>query len=228
MGYTASNLYTQGMDGTGRSGTVQLGVYGEYTIGQVYLDGLAGYARGDNQMQRPILIPGLQPRTALGKTIVDQFFGQLEAGYRIDLGGAAQAFVTPFGRLQASTATQAAFSETGADSLDLNIAAQTTNSLRTVVGTQLGGVIGRATTKFRLGWSHELADTSRPVTASFAGAPALSFTTAGAAAPRDGVVLGLSADAPIAEATSLYARYDGDLQGGNTNHIFSAGVRYVW
>ena len=45
---------------------------------------------------------------------------------------------------------------------------------------------------------------------------------------RDGVVLGLSADAPIAEATSLYARYDGDLQGGNTSHIFSAGVRYVW
>ena len=228
VGYTASNLYTQGMDGTGHSSAVQLGVYGEYTIGQVYLDGLAGYARGDNQMQRPILIPGLQPRTALGKTIVDQFFGQLEAGYRIELGGAAQAFVTPFGRLQASTATQAGFSETGADSLNLNVAGQTTNSLRTVVGAQLGGTIGKATSKFRLGWSHELADTSRPVTASFAGAPALSFTTAGAAAPRDGVVLGLSADAPIAEATSLYARYDGDLQGGNTNHIFSAGVRYVW
>ena len=228
VGYTASNLYTQGMDGTGYSGAVQLGVYGEYTVGQVYLDGLAGYARGDNQMQRPIVIVGLQPRTALGKTIVDQFFGQLEAGYKIELGGAAQAFVTPFGRLQASTATQAAFSETGADSLDLNVAAQTTNSLRTVVGAQLGGVIGKATMKFRLGWSHELADTSRPVTASFAGAPALSFTTAGAAAPRDGVVLGLSADAPIADATSIYARYDGDLQGGNTNHIFSAGVRYVW
>jgi outer membrane autotransporter protein len=66
------------------------------------------------------------------------------------------------------------------------------------------------------------------VTASFAGAPSLAFTTQGAAAPRDGVVLGLATDAPIAEATSLYARYDGDLSGGNTNHIFSAGVRYVW
>ena len=179
-------------------------------------------------MQRPIVIPGLQPRTALGKTTVDQFFGQLETGYKIELGGTAQAFVTPFARLQASTATQAAFSETGADSLNLNVAAQTTNSLRTVLGAQLGGAIGKASARFRLGWSHELADPSRPVTASFAGAPALSFTTQGAAAPRDGVVLGLAADAPIAEATSLYARYDGDLQGDNTNHIFSAGIRYVW
>ena len=227
-GYTAANLYTQGMDGTGHSGTVQLGLYGQFTEGQIYVDGLAGYARGQNQMQRPIVIPGLQPRTASGQTTVDQFFGQLETGYKVELGGTARAFVTPFARLQASTATQAGFTETGADSLDLTVAGQTTNSLRTVLGAVLGGNIGKATTKFRLGWSHEFADTSRPVTASFAGAPALAFTTNGAAAPRDGVVLGLSVDAPLAEQTSLYARYDGDLEGGNTSHVFSAGVRYVW
>lgn len=228
VGYTAANLYTQGMDGTGHSGTVQVGLYGQFTEGQIYVDGPAGYARGQNQMQRPIVIPGLQPRTALGQTTVDQFFGQLETGYRIELGGTAQAFLTPFVRLQASTATQAGFSETGADSLNLTVAGQTTNSLRTVLGAVLGGSIGQATTKFRLGWSHEFADTARPVTASFAGAPALSFTTTGAAAPREGAVLGLSVDAPLAEQTSLYARYDGELAGGNTSHVFSAGVRYVW
>ena len=58
--------------------------------------------------------------------------------------------------------------------------------------------------------------------------PALGFTTFGASAPRDGVVLGLKADTTIAERTSLYFRYDGDLAGTNTNHILSAGVRYVW
>jgi outer membrane autotransporter protein len=78
------------------------------------------------------------------------------------------------------------------------------------------------------GWSHEYADLSRPVTAAFAGAPALSFTTFGAQAPRDGVVLGLRANTQIAERTSLYLRYDGDLAGGNTNHVLNAGVRYVW
>lgn len=228
VGYTAANLYTQGMDGAGHSGTVQLGMYGQFTEGQAYVDGLAGYARGQNQMQRPIVIAGLQPRTASSQTTVDQFFGQLEGGYKIELGGAARAFVTPFARLQASTATQAGFTETGADSLNLTVAGQTTNSLRTVLGAVLGGNIGMATTRVRLGWSHEFADTSRPVTASFVGAPALSFTTTGAAAPREGAVLGLSVDAPLAEQTSLYARYDGELAGGNTSHIFSAGVRYVW
>jgi outer membrane autotransporter protein len=80
----------------------------------------------------------------------------------------------------------------------------------------------------RLGWSHEFADTARPVSAAFAGAPAIGFTTFGATAPRDGVVLGLGANTLVAERTSVYLRYDGDLAGGNTSHVLSAGVRYVW
>jgi hypothetical protein len=50
----------------------------------------------------------------------------------------------------------------------------------------------------RLGWSHEFADLGRPVTAAFA------------------------------ERTTVYLRYDGDLAGGNTNHILSAGIRFIW
>ena len=80
----------------------------------------------------------------------------------------------------------------------------------------------------RLGWSHEYADTSRPVTAAFAGAPVVGFTTVGATAPRDGVVLGFGANSRIAENTNIYLRYDGDLSGGASNHTISAGVRFVW
>jgi outer membrane autotransporter protein len=232
-GYSSATLYTQGIDGRGVSDTVQMGLYGEWTEDAVYLDALAGYARGDNRMWRPISISGLAPRTASGATHADQLFGQLEGGYRFDLGGTAEAFVTPFARLQASTSTQAAFTESGADSLDLNVAGQTTNSLRSVFGGQLGGGLDAGWRDklhmiFRLGWSHEYADTSRPVTASFAGASALSFTTQGAQAPRDGAIVGLSATTQVADATSLYVRYDGDLEGGNTNHTLSAGVRIVW
>ena len=42
------------------------------------------------------------------------------------------------------------------------------------------------------------------------------------------MVIGLGARTQIAEHTSLYFRYDGDLAGGNTNHVLNAGVRYVW
>jgi len=82
--------------------------------------------------------------------------------------------------------------------------------------------------RFQLGWSHEFGDTTRPVTASFAGAPAIAYTVQGAPAPTDGAILGLMATAKVGEQTSLYARYDGDLEGGTTSHVFSAGLRIVW
>jgi outer membrane autotransporter protein len=180
-------------------------------------------------MKRQILIPGLAARTAQGSTTADQFFGLLEGGYRIALDdGPANAALTPFARLQGSTTTQAAFSETGADSLDLGVAQQTTNSLRTVLGGQLSGDIAKVNLRLQLGWSHEFADPSRPVTASFAGAPAITFTTLGAATPRDGATVGLMATARLAESISFYARYDGELQGGTTSNVFFAGLRIVW
>ncbi len=232
-GYTSATASMQTMPGRGTSNTAQVGLYGNWSTGALYVDALAGYARSENNMLRPIAIPGLAQRTATGQTRADQFFGQLESGYRFDLGGRLSSFVTPFLRLQGSTATQAGFTESGADSLDLTVAAQTTNSLRSVVGTQLGGAIDLGWREklglvFRLGWSHEYADTARPVNASFAGAPASPFTVAGAEAPRDGAVLGLAASTAIAENTSVYLRYDGELAGGNTSHVFSGGVRFFW
>jgi len=233
VGYASSTQYTQGMDGRGVANTMQAGLYGTYDPGSLYVSGLAGYAHSDNQMIRPIAVPGLGPRTAIGQTYVDQFFGQLEGGYRIGLGGPADAFVTPFARLQGSTATQAGFTETGANSLNLSVAPQTTNSLRSVFGGRLGagfdmGWREKLALTLQLGWSHEYADTSRPVNASFAGAPASPFTVAGATAPRDGAVVGLAANTAIAEATSVYLRYDGEVAGGNTSHILSGGVRITW
>ena len=228
LGYSTSTLWTSGMPGQGTSDQVQMGLYGQYTQGALYVDGLAGYAHGQNRMTRPILIPGLNARTAQGNTSVEQFFGLVETGYKVEIGGTANAFVTPFARLQGATATQAAFTETGADSLDLNVAQQTTNSLRTVLGAQVGATLAKVDVKLQAGWSHELADTSRPVTASFAGAPAFGFTTQGAVAPRDGAVVGAMASAMIDDRTSLYARYDGDFEGGTTSHSFFAGLRLTW
>ena len=69
---------------------------------------------------------------------------------------------------------------------------------------------------------------SRPVTAAFVGAPALGFSTYGAQAPRDGMVIDVGASTRVAERTSLYFRYDGDFAGGNVNHALNAGLRFVW
>ena len=77
-------------------------------------------------MWRQITIPGLQPRTAQGRTGSNQFYGQLQGGYRFDVGpvGAAMAdaYITPFARLQGYTGMQNGFTESGAQSLNLTVA----------------------------------------------------------------------------------------------------------
>jgi outer membrane autotransporter protein len=233
VGYSGGTQWVQGFRGQGTTGTAQAGLYGSYARGPVYVDGLAAYAYSDNQMTRQIAVPGIAAATAQGRTGVNQVFGQVETGYRFDIGGLAQAFVTPFARLQGATATQNAFTETGAGALGLSVAAQTTNSLRTVFGAQLGGAMNlgwreKLAMQFRLGWGHEFADTARPVTASFIGAPASPFTTFGAAPQRDSVVLGLAASTALADATSAYFRYEGDVSSQTSNHALTAGVRMVW
>ena len=123
---------------------------------------------------------------------------------------------------------QAGFNEWGASSLSLNVAQQTTSSLRTVLGADLAGTIGPLMLGLRLGWQHEYADISRPMTASFAGAPSASFTVYGATPQRDSAVLGVQAGASIASNASVYFRYDGEIAAGTDNHALNLGLRVSW
>jgi outer membrane autotransporter protein len=232
-GYTHGTQWVNSFMGQGWSDSVSVAAYGSFTQSGFYLDALAGYAYYSNQLQRQILIPGLQQRTATGSTGANQFLGQIEGGYKVDVYAPASASITPFGRFQISSVTQNAFSESGAQSLSLNVAQQTTNSQRTTVGADLGSSIGLGNEKkldlaVRLGWQHEFADTGRPITAAFAGAPGNSFTVFGATPARDSAVVGLQATTHIAEATQVYLRYDGGVGGGTDNHALNVGVRMSW
>ncbi len=232
-GYTHGTQWVNSFMGQGWSDSVSVAAYGSFTQSNFYLDALAGYAYFNNQLQRQILIPGLQQRTATGSTGANQFLGQAEGGYKVDVYAPAMATITPFGRLQISSVTQNAFSESGAQSLSLNVAQQTTNSLRTTIGADLASSIGLGNERkldvaVRLGWQHELADTGRPITAAFAGAPGNSFTVFGATPARDAAVVGLQAITNIAEATQVYLRYDGGVGGGTDNHALMAGLRMSW
>ncbi|HEX9325429.1 MAG TPA: autotransporter outer membrane beta-barrel domain-containing protein, partial [Reyranella sp.] len=231
-GYAAGNQWVDSFMGRGWTDTVSVIGYGSFTNAGFYADALAGYAWSGNQMQRQIQFPGLQ-RTANGSTGANQFLGQIETGYRIGIYAPAAASVTPFARLQGSTVTQNAFSEWGANSLSLNVAQQTTNSLRTVFGADLAGAIPLSSERslaldLRLGWLHEYADTGRPITAAFAGAPSNAFTVYGATPQRDAAVIGFSAGTNIAEATRLYLRYDGEISTGSSNHTLNLGLRISW
>ena len=233
VGYTHGTQWVNTFMGQGWSDSVSVAAYGSFTQAGFYVDALAGYAYYSNQLQRQILIPGLQQRTATGSTGANQFLGQIEGGYKIGIYAPAAATITPFGRFQISSVTQNAFSESGAQSLSLNVAQQTTNSQRTTIGADLGSSIGLGNERkldlaVRLGWMHEFADVARPITAAFAGAPGNSFTVFGATPLRNAAVVGLQATTTIAAATQIYLRYDGEIATGTDNHALNIGLRMSW
>ena len=227
-GYSSGTQWVDSFQGKGLSNSVSVAAYASFTQWGAYLDALAGYAYSNNQLQRQISIPNLQPRTANGSTGANQFLAQAEAGYKIGLYAPAAASITPFARFQTSSINQAAFNEWGANSLSLNVAQQTTTSVRTVLGAELAAAIGSMDLGLRLGWLHEYADTARPVTAAFAGAPSANFTVYGATPQRDAAVIGFQASATVATATQLYLRYDGDIGSGTDNHALNVGLRLSW
>ena len=134
VAYTSGTQWADGFMGKGWNNSVSVAAYGSFTQGGFYADLLAGYAYANNQLQRQIMVPNLQPRTANGNTGVNQFLGQAELGYQISVYAPASATLTPFARLQAMSANQAAFSEWDANSLSLNVAQQSTNSVRSTLG----------------------------------------------------------------------------------------------
>lgn len=233
VGFSSGSQWADGFSGRGTTDSYQASLYASFTQGGLWFDGLAGYAWNDNRMTRQIAIPGLSPRTANGATGANQLFGQVEAGYRFGLSSPANAAIAPFARLQGTTVMQNGFTESGAQSLSLTVASQTTSSLRSTLGAEATaqfatGATSRLGLLFRLGWIHEYANTDRPVTAAFAGAPGSSFTVLGAAPARDMAALSLAANTAVAEATSLFLRYDGEVGGGSDAHAFTAGLRMTW
>jgi autotransporter-associated beta strand protein len=230
--YTAGNLWVNGFPGKGWSNNVGVAAYGSFTQGGFYADLLGGYAYYGNQLQRQITISGLQ-RTAWGSTGANQALGQVETGYRIGVYAPANATLTPFARLQGSSVTQNGFTESGAQSLNLNVQQQTTNSLRTLFGLDLVGAVPLGADRtvdlgLRLGWQHEFASTARSLTAALSGAPFAAFTVYGATPQPDSAVVSLRAGTSIAAATQLYLRYDGEIGSGSDNHTLNLGLRLSW
>ncbi len=230
-GYSTGTQWVSGFDGLGRSNTFQVGLYGGFAQDKVYADGLIGYAYTQNQMWRNIPIPGLQPRTAYGQTGANQWYGQLETGYRFDIGTNANAFVTPFARLQAYTANQNAFTETGAQSLNLSIAQQQTNSLRSVDRRAARRLDGPRLAREAFGAAppglEPRVRRRRPSGVGDLGRRAgdAVHDLGHLSAARRRRHRPVSANTAVADATSVYLRYEGNISAQDSAHAITAGVR---
>ena len=229
-GYANTNVSTQGVSSSGTVNSYQGALYAAYTPSALYVQGITGYAYNDAAMTRTISFPGITS-TANGSTSSNQFFGAVETGYAFPV--AKTTSLTPFLGLQGTTANQAAFTETGAGALNLSVDSQTTNSVRSILGLQVDydaniGFTGPLALLARAGWAHEYADTARPVTASFAGAPGSGFTVDGAQMARNSAIIALGATTKLTQALSFLLRYDGDVNGSDNAHAITGRLSLTW
>ena len=182
VGYTHGTQWVNSFLGQGWSDSVSVAAYGSFTQGGFYVDALAGYAYFNNQLQRQILIPGLQQRTANGsdrrQPVPRPGRGRLQAR-RLRAGCRDHHAVRPLPDLERDAerlqriGRQLAQPQRGA--ADHQLAA---HHHRRRSGRRDRPRQRAASSTSRFGWAgmHEFADTGRPITAAFAGAPGNAFT----------------------------------------------------
>ena len=216
-----------------------MAAYGSFTpwVGAgFYADALAGYAYFYNQLQRQITIPGLQPRTANGATGANQFLGQAEAGYKLAVFAPAAGDASRRSRgFQAIDRDAERLHRVGrAVARPRRGGSRRRRRCARRLGADLAGAIGIGDTRtldldLRLGWQHDYADTSRPITAALS--RRADDGASRCTAPRRSVTprsIGFTAKTQVAQATQLYLRYDGEIGTGTDNHAVNLGVRVSW
>jgi fibronectin-binding autotransporter adhesin len=230
-GYAGTGTSSPGLSGSGSVDSYSFGTYASWAQNRLYVDAMLGYAYDADHLTRSIAFPGFSALTARGSTYGNQFLSSVETGRSYSLPD--QFVATPFVGLQAVTLDQASFSETGAGVLDLAVNGQSTSSVRTQLGSRFsrdvelgeGHVVNLG---LKLGWAHELSDTGTTTTASFSGAPGAAFAVQGAQRGRDSALVGVGVASKLDQLSSVYLRYDGDLNGPDNAHAVIGGIRLTW
>ncbi|HYH18609.1 MAG TPA: autotransporter outer membrane beta-barrel domain-containing protein [Azospirillum sp.] len=217
----------------GRIDTAMLGVHATWTLSTVFLNGLLAGATSWGDVDRRIgvadggLLPGVSTaidRAAKGKPTANAVTARLDAGTTFMLDGVR---VQPFAGLQYAHLDRRAFTESGADSLNLAVERWSGHSLRARLGVAASHDIGTAgplawSLDGRLLWSQRLSAASAGITAGLAGQPGSFAAPTAKESPWSlQPALGLAAHFT---GGHLYVRYEGDLRRGYGAHAGVAGA----
>lgn len=226
VSYSSTAFSTSVVSSAGSNEAVAVAAYASYAPGAWYIDAAAGYSYNWGALSRTIAFPGVL-RTAQGNPTAHQFLGSIESGLALPIN--PRLAVTPFGRLDVTTAAQNGFSETGAGAIGLNVSSQTTTGVRSILGLQLSGtaILADALSLWlaaRAGWAHDYADLSGSLTANFLGKPDTSFTTLGPTPDRNAAMVGVSANF-LMKAAQAFINYDANLSQSYTTHSMTLGLK---
>ena len=197
--------------------------------GRQYTIGLFSYGHNRYDSSRQLVF-GTINRRAEADYHGDEFAFYAEHGRIFRLG---RFQFQPYGALQYINLHQSAFSETGADSMNLSVDAVGAQSFTGHLGTRLTcyknlGPNLILAPEFRALWRHEFLDENRIVSAAFAAVPTGSYAVSGLDLGRDAAVLGGGVNLYLGRRTSLFANYDLLLNAVQVVHAGTGGLQVVW
>jgi autotransporter-associated beta strand protein len=213
--------------GNASSSTAQLVGYGQWQGGMVFADLQLGLMYQQENVRRDLALFGTGAR---GSTDGLAGGGGVRVGVQQEFGGWLIEPSLGFGGFDLHLGNVA---ESGGV-LAENIGGATLGSAETTlaVSAQRGFALNervRMIVTGRLGWSHEFADNTANVTASFQGLNGSGFALSSAPIGRDAALVGLGADIKVASwPVAMFVDYGGAISGSSSAQSFSAGLRLTW
>ncbi|HVE14580.1 MAG TPA: autotransporter domain-containing protein [Elusimicrobiota bacterium] len=211
--------------GTVDDQSVRYGAYAAASLENLHGDLYVGGAADFFSTNRGIAF-GDVSRTARGTPRGSEL--NVRPGVSYDVRVADYGTFTPFGTLNYDRLSIGSFSETGADSLDLNVGSQTSESLVSSTGLRwsrkLEGDGYSVAPHVSLGWRHEFVNQNRPIEAQLASG-GLGFSTATGDFARDGTLVGFGLAVNI-DKTTLKLEYAGDFRSHYQENMINAGARW--
>jgi len=201
-GYDYSNIKYSGSSNM-RGNSFNFGTYASYAKDGYYADAVIGGGYTAYQTKRSIQFSTID-RTASADPNSAQFTAGLNLGKDFEI----QKFTFgPIAGAQFTAANIGSFTETGAESLDLSLAQQNANSLRSTLGGRMAYTWNlnkkiAIIPEVRMFWQHEFLNNPRTMSASLDGGNGPSFDYQTTAPYRNSVFTGVGATAQFGENLS--------------------------
>jgi outer membrane autotransporter protein len=220
-GYAQNNLHFLGTPAWDKSDLFNFSLYGKVDNGPLYLCGVVGYNHGWNDVTRTLQLVNLPARSATGSVDGNLLGTFLQTGYNLDIG---RWTLTPLAGVRYVNAGMSDASESGANSLNLQVGRYSRYSMNSSLG---GKLALQATQKWHAEaygqWEHEFGDTYSTVAMSFVNASD-GFVVSGVHNERDGARVGLIAIGDLTDRISTYINYDAMLRQTYNNQQLNGGV----
>ena len=202
-------------------------LYGSLARDAYYIDGILSFAYNQYDASRHIAF-GTIDRVAKAAYAGQQYAGYVEGGYALEKGGFV---VTPLASLQVVRLHLNRYTETGADSLNLNVDGQDYNLFLSGLGAKLayptrGGDL-RVIPELHAKWLYDFAGDRQQTISQFAGGGA-SFTAQGFEPAQSSLNVGARLTLLTAANLAFSLNYDFETKADFASHTGYVNIRYAF